>query len=94
MATQTAQWHLDRKVTLGLIIAIMFNASSSIWWAASLNSQVMNQQKTMDAYGTQITAINLAQAGVGERLAKMEAGIIYQTKALDRIEEKIGKGGK
>ena len=85
------EWHLEKKVTLGLIVAIILNIGSSIWWAASLNSQVVNQQKSIETQGSQINAIVSAQAGVGERLAKMEAAITYQTRSLDRIEEKLGK---
>jgi len=85
------EWHLEKKVTLGLIVAMVLNLGSSVWWAASLNSQVMNQQKSIDGQAGQINAIITSQAGVGERLAKMESAIGYQTKALDRIEEKLGK---
>lgn len=83
------EWHLDRKVIIGLAIAILANAGSSIWWAASINSQVANQQKQIDAQMVQISAVNAAQSGVGERLAKVESGITYQTKVLDQIAADI-----
>lgn len=82
---------MEKKVTLGLIIALLINIGSSVWWAASLNSQVLNQQKSLDAQAQQINTIVTAQAGVGERLAKLESAIGYQTKALDRIEESLRK---
>ena len=91
MNAPRTEWHLDRKVTWGLILTVLLNISTSIWWAASLNSQVMNQQRLIDGQTAQIAVINAVQSGVGERLAKMEAGITYQTKSLDRIEEKLGK---
>jgi uncharacterized coiled-coil protein SlyX len=89
--TQTKEWHLEKKVTLGLIIALVLNIGSSVWWASALNSQVLAQQKSLDSQAGQINAIITAQAGVGERLAKMESAIGYQTKALDRIEESLRK---
>lgn len=82
---------MEKKVTLGLIIALLINIGSSVWWAASLDSQVLNQQKSLDAQAQQINTIVTAQAGVGERLAKLESAIGYQTKALDRIEESLRK---
>jgi hypothetical protein len=85
------EWHLEKKVTLSLIVAIIINIATSVWWAASLNSQVMNQQKSIEIQSQQINAIVTTQSGVGERLAGMEAAIIYQTKSLDRIEGKLGK---
>jgi hypothetical protein len=88
MADLQKEWHLDRKVTLSLILAIMINAGSSVWWAASLNAQVLNQRKEIDTHTAQINQIIMVQGGVGERLAKIEAGINYQTKVLDRMEDK------
>ncbi len=88
---QVKDWHLEKKVTLGLIIALLVNIGSSVWWASALNSQVMAQQKTLDSQSQQINAIITAQANVGERLAKMESAIGYQTKSLDRIEESLRK---
>lgn len=88
---QTKEWHLEKKVTLGLIVALLVNIFSSVWWAASINSQVATQQKALDYQGLQINSIVSAQAGVGERLAKMEGAITYQTKSLDRIEESLRK---
>jgi uncharacterized coiled-coil protein SlyX len=91
MMIQVKDWHLEKKVTLGLIIALLVNIGSSVWWASALNSQVMAQQKTLDSQSQQINAIITAQANVGERLAKMESAIGYQTKSLDRIEESLRK---
>lgn len=89
MDTLQREWHLDRKVTLGLILAILLNAGSSIWWAASLNEQVLNHRKELDTHTAQISHMMNAQAGIGERLAKIEAGIIYQTKILDKMDDKL-----
>lgn len=89
MDTLQREWHLDRKVTLGLILAILLNAGSSVWWAASLNAQVLNQRKEIDTHTAQIAQVTGANAGFGERLAKIEAGITYQTKVLDRMEDKL-----
>lgn len=83
------EWHLDRKVTLGLILAILLNAGSSVWWAASLNAQVLTQRKELDTHSAQIAQINNDRAEFGERLAKIEAGITYQTKVLDRVEDRL-----
>lgn len=89
MAALRNEWHLDRKVTLGLIVAILINAGSSVWWAATLNTQVITQQKSIEVQASQISAMQAAQGGIGERLAKIEGAVTYQTKSLDRIEDKL-----
>lgn len=89
MSSRQAEWHLDRKITMGIIASILLNVGSSVWWAASLNSQVLTQQKAIDQQAVQIASIMASQSGVSERLAKMEAGITYQSKTLDRIEDRL-----
>ena len=36
------EWHLDRKVPLLLIAALLVNAISGIWYASKLDSRVSN----------------------------------------------------
>lgn len=88
MNTLQREWHLDRKVTFSLIIAILLNSGTSVWWASSINSQVLQQRKELDNHAVQIQQITVSQGMVGERLAKIEAGILYQTKVLDRMEDR------
>ncbi|MGB9154405.1 MAG: hypothetical protein WCD70_15115 [Alphaproteobacteria bacterium] len=37
---EKTDWHLDKKITIGVIVAILINAGSSIWYASKLDSQV------------------------------------------------------
>jgi len=83
-------WHLDRKVPVSLALALFLNVGATVWWAATLSAMLNNQQKTITMHDTQIAAIAAAQAGVGERLATLEAGQAYQTKILDKIDDKLG----
>lgn len=83
------EWHLDRRVTLALIVAILLNASASVWWAASLNAEVLQQRKEIDQHSDLIRENNASYAKTGERLATIEAHLSYQTKMIERVEKKI-----
>lgn len=44
MAERAEQWHLDKRVPIALIFAIMVQSASAIWWAASM-SERMNEKR-------------------------------------------------
>lgn len=35
-----AQWHLDKRVPLALIVAIFLQSVSAVWWAATIHAKV------------------------------------------------------
>lgn len=38
------RWQLERKIPLGIIIAIILQTLTAIWWAAKLDSRVVMQE--------------------------------------------------
>lgn len=42
MARSKGDWHLDKRVSIGIIAAILFNSGSFIWYGSKLDSQVQN----------------------------------------------------
>lgn len=36
---QTSNWHLDKRLPVALIIALLAQAGSSLWWAASFSAR-------------------------------------------------------
>jgi septal ring factor EnvC (AmiA/AmiB activator) len=88
------QWHLDKKVTLGLIVAIMMNAFSSIWWAASLDSAVRGHDRRLDQNDFNINALTSQQSEYKESLARIQEGLKYQTDLLKDVRADIRKSNK
>ncbi len=35
-----ARWHLDKRVPIAMIVAIMVQTGGGIWWAATVNARV------------------------------------------------------
>lgn len=56
-----AQWHLDRKVPIALIIAIIFQTGGIVWWGATASERLNTLERKADAAATQ-----------PERLARVE----------------------
>ncbi len=91
---QTEPWHLDKKVTLGLIVAILMNAFSSIWWAASLDSAVKMNSKRLDSHDASIAALTGQQSILNEGLARIQEGLKYQNDLLKDVRSEIRKSNK
>jgi len=83
------EWHLDRKVTLGIIFLLFGNMGSSIWWASRLDYTVkMHEQKIQESV-LNIKEMRDRNNVVVERLARIEANLNYQNDTLKEIKEAV-----
>lgn len=80
-------WHLDRKVSITLILAIVAQTCGAVWWAATLDSRV----KAFEDKVTRVEAKIDAQHDDPVRLARLEGGRDEQNRRLDRIEAKLDR---
>ena len=83
------QWHLDKRVPIATIGAIVFQAAAFGWMAASMDSRI----STLEAYTAE-----LRNSRLRERLAVEEAASLntitkfeHLDGQLDRLEDKIDK---
>jgi hypothetical protein len=55
--TQSNRWNIDRTISVGLILAVLFQAGSFIWYGAKFDSRVVvletNRQADMQAQTVQ-----------------------------------------
>lgn len=85
------EWHLDRKVIVGIIIALLTNAGSFIWYASKLDYTVQSHESRLVEHDKEITSIKDRNTTLMERLARIEANQNYQTETLKEIKEAIKK---
>ncbi len=72
----TGGWHLDRRVPVALIIAIVTQTIGIVWWAATISARV-------DGLEGRISGMT----GYASRLARLEERQLAVAGRLDRIEE-------
>jgi hypothetical protein len=72
------KWHLDRRVPIALIMAIVVQTSGLVWWASSLSERVSSLEKTRDATAPQ-----------ADRLTRVEVKIENVQTTVERIERLI-----
>lgn len=74
------EWHLDRKVTLSLIIALFLNAAATVWFAAQLEARV----STLELKDSR-------DIDTPQRIARVEARVDSLRDYLLRIEDKLDR---
>ena len=78
-----AKWHLDRRVPLAMILAIIMQTCTFIWWASSLTERVNTLERE-----------RVATAPQGDRLTRVEVKVEGVQTSLDRIERLIRREGQ
>jgi len=83
-------WHVDRRVPVALIVTILLQSAAAVWWAASVDGEVVH-------HGQEIAALKVKDAddsrrleAIVERLARIEERASAQLDMLRRIEAKLG----
>ncbi len=82
-ANREKEWHLDRKVTLSLIAALLINAGATVWFAAQLDQRVTEIEEKQSRFlvvPQRLTRVETQVDGVREDLSRIEG-------KLDRIIE-------
>lgn len=73
-------WHLDRRVPIALILAIVIQTAGALVWAGSAAERLSFLER------------GAAQTGaIGERTARLEEQTRHLQATLDRIEAKLDK---
>lgn len=84
-------WHLDKKVPLTLIVALMIQAASFVWWAAAQSFENQAQNIRIDHLELALEKNQNTQSIILERLATIEAQQRAQMDTLNRIYNVMDK---
>lgn len=75
-------WHLDRRIPIALILAIVLQSISAFFWAGAITARLGVVEKSTDK-----------NSQLGERLTRVEEKTNYIVRGVERIEKKIDEGG-
>lgn len=73
-------WHLDRRVPLALILAILIQTAGALTWAGAASERINHLER-------QVTD----DSDLAERTARLEVQAAYMRAALARIEDKLDR---
>jgi hypothetical protein len=51
--TEDGRWHLDRRVPIALIVAMVIQTGGIVWWAASASERLAALEKKVDSTAPQ-----------------------------------------
>ena len=81
------EWHLDRKVPITLIFALVIQTGALIWWGATLESRVQSLESAIASHvitpGHSDVREDLAAIKARQELVLSRQGMIIST--LDQI---------
>lgn len=76
-------WHLDKKVPISLIMAILIQTGGFFWWAAQTAEKVSVLKERLDAI-----------APNSDRLTRVEVKVDSVQQSINRVEGYIRNGQK
>ncbi|GIK50367.1 MAG: hypothetical protein BroJett013_30640 [Alphaproteobacteria bacterium] len=75
MDPASASWHLDKRVPIALIAAIMTQAAGVVWWGSQLATRVDVLERTLVAATDdreRLVRVETTVQSIDQRLARME----------------------
>jgi hypothetical protein len=75
------RWQWDRKVPIGLVVAMILQTLTAIWWAAKLDSRVVMQEEWFQK-----------NQQLAEKVFRLEERIISLHEELNDLEARISHG--
>lgn len=80
-----SNWHLDRRVPIAFIVAIVLQTGGMVWWAARLSSDVEHAAEARTEIARRVTKIESERDDLRERMVRVEV----QLEALTDISQQI-----
>ncbi len=84
-------WHLDRKIPIGIIITILFQAAGGLWFLSKLDSRLDVLEK-QDAENVQVNkaffALEANMRTTQDSQARIEKSLDKMNDRLNRLIEK------
>lgn len=69
------RWHLDKKVPIALLLAIMAQTGTGFWWAATTSERINNLEKRAESVAPQadrLTRVEVKLDVVQENLGEIK----------------------
>ena len=84
-------WHLDRKVTISLIVAMTINMATTVWWASAISAAVATLQTNDIKQDILTTNNSIGRESNANRITSLEAKATAVDSKLGRIEDKLDR---
>jgi hypothetical protein len=84
------KWHVDRRVPLATLIALIIQTSGMVWWASSLSSTVDRNSKDIEDFRVHGTPLIRSEiSGLKERTSNFDRRLDRIEVGIDRLDRKM-----
>jgi len=84
-------WHLDKKVPVSLIFAILVQTAGAFWFASDISNRVSHLEETNSVRLTGIENTRNMNRVVTERVIRLEVTLQNTNKLLEEIKHEMRK---
>lgn len=82
-------WHLDKKVPLALILAILGQTLMGVWWAAGMAARVEQHEREIRSLAQADAHMQGEARRIAEVLSRLDERLLAQTELLRRVEQSL-----
>lgn len=82
-------WHLDKRVPVAMIVAIVAQFAGFIWWAATTDARLGDHSRRIDRMEIGNVESGRALNSLSEKFARVDERMAAQLEILRRIETQL-----
>jgi hypothetical protein len=94
MSGTTEPWHLDKRVPIALILALVMQTAGMVWWAAGLTHRVDQHAREIAALALEGRSYSAEAGRIREVLARLDERMAAQTDLMRRLELTLSRRGE
>ena len=87
--TKAEGWHLDKKVPITIVAALVLQFLGTLWFVSKLDSRVEEQSVRLAKTEAQVTTIDREARDFGNRMVRIEEKTSSMLAILQRVERFI-----
>lgn len=80
------QWHLDRRVPIALIFAIIVQSAGVTWWASQMNERMTQVERRLAGFSVRNDATDERVNRQSSQIAVLTEQVANTNKSLERVE--------
>ena len=79
------QWHLDRRVPIALIIALVIQSAGGVWWASAMNERMAQVERRLEGFASRTVETERQVDAQGREIGVLTTEIKNLTRQLERL---------
>lgn len=83
------QWHLDKRVPVAIIFALLMQSLGGVWWASSLNERTAQIERRLEGFAQRSQGADRDIATLQQSVAVLSVQIDNTLRSVGRLEAEV-----